>query len=852
MRRVTLRNLWAHKRRLLSTVVSVLLGVAFLSGTFVLTDTLQRSFDDLFRGANDEVDAEVRGPALFESERGGVRRGRFDESVAALVARGEEVAASSPVVRAMDGTVVDREGDRIGGLGPPTVMTNWVEVDDLNAFHLAEGRAPRGAAEVVLDRAAVDAGDYELGDQVGVLAPDRRTYRLVGISSFGEADSAAGAVTAHFSLAEAQRIARAPGQLDAVIARSDTLEPEALVTSLQEVLPDGLGVVTGEQAADEVADAASRGFGFFRQILTVFATVAVLVATFVIYNTFSILVAQRSREVALLRAVGAGRAQVLGSVLGEAVVIGLLASGIGLAAGVALAAGITALLGGLGVDLPSTSLVVAPFTVLAAFLVGGLVTTLAAVAPAVRATRVAPLAALRDVAQDRSDRSVSRVAAGIAIALGAAVLMRPAFAKDPSTDDLTSVGIGAGLLLLALIVLGPAIAGPIVGVLGAPVARWRGTTGRLARQNALRSPKRTAATASALMIGVGLVGFITVFAGSARASIEAQVAQGFTGDFVVQPAGRFGSGGAPAGLDDLLADVDGVDVVSAVRAGEAQVTTPDGHSEVTFLASIDPTTYPRVLSVSMEQGSLRDLRPGGAVVDRHIASERGLRIGDPVKVTLAGGRSATVTVQALSDDVALLGEWTIEQSTFDALASESSDALIAIGARPGADLEALRTRLERVTDAYPTVDLLDRDQWVGTLADQIDTLLNVIYGLLALSVVIAGIGIANTLSLSIHERTRELGLLRAVGMDRAQVRASVRWEAVLVALVGTALGLAVSVFVAWVVVRGLRGYGLDSFDVPVGSLAVVVGLGAALGVVASFRPARRAARMDVLAAIASE
>ena len=853
MFRVTIRNLWAHKRRLLSTTISIVLGVAFMAGTFVLTDTLDEGFDDLFSTVNEGVDAEVRGPVLFESDFGGTQRGRFDESVVETVRGVDGVDNAAGYVFSFLGTVLDKEGDSLGGSGPPTILSNFNEDPDLNAFQLVEGDAPTGADEVVLDRAATEDGDYEIGDEVAILTPTRKPYRLVGVMAFGEADSAAGTVQAQFSLDEAQRIAGAEGQFDTVLARSDQIPPEELVPLVESAMPGDLEVVTGEQAAKEMADSVTEGFAFFQQILLVFGAIALLVATFIIYNTFSILVAQRSREMALLRAVGASRRQVLSSVLVEALVVGFAAAAVGLLVGVALGFGVLALLEGFGVELPSSGVVLRPFTIAMAFLVGVVVTTLAAVVPAIRATRILPIAALRDVAVDRSSRSWLRIAIGAVALVLAAILMVPALGDDPTTDDLPGVGLGAVLLILAVVVVGPIIARPLAGAIGWPLPRVKGATGKLARQNALRSPRRTASTAAALMIGVALVGFITIFAGSARASIESEVARGFTGDFVVQPTSQFSAGGAPVELSEQLAEIDGVAAVGSVRFSEARVQAGDdteGGDE--FIGAVDPDQYDQVFDVRMEEGALTDLTPDGIIIDRLTADDNDLAIGDPVTVTFPGGRSVDLTVEAISDDQTMLGAWTLEQSTFDAAAPESTDVLIAIGLSEGADAAAVRQSLEEVVDAYPTLEVADRDEWVGSLADSINALLNVIYGLLALSVIIAVIGIANTLSLSIHERTRELGLLRAVGMDRGQVRSSVRWEAVIVALLGTALGLVLAVIVSWVLVKGLRAYGLGTFELPVGSLGVVVLVAALLGVIAAVGPSRRAAKLNVLEAIATE
>ena len=415
------------------------------------------------------------------------------------------------------------------------------------------------------------------------------------------------------------------------------------------------------------------------------------------------------------------------------------------------------------------------------------------------------------------------------------------------------MGLGAFALIVGAIVIGPALAAPTVRILAGGLPRLKGITGRLATENAARSPKRTSATASALLIGVALIGFITIFAASARLSVRNEVERGFRGDLIVQGQTGFGPPtGFPPTVADELAQVDGVRTISRLGFTQAQFRFPDGDTSTQFLQSFDPDTVTQVFDARMAQGAITDLTPGGIVVDAGIADDRGLRIGDPIEVTGPGGSSQVLTIQAISDDLTLLGFASVDNATYGQLVSERQLVQVIAVLDDGADLATVKARMEAVVADLPGIVVLDREGFIGDLASQITSFLTLVNALLALSVVIAMIGIANTLSLSIHERTRELGLLRAVGMTRSQLRSAVRWEAVIISLLGTTVGIGIGLLVSWALVTSLGSFGLSSFSLPIRSLAIVVLAAAGLGVVASIRPARRAARLDVLDAIGFE
>jgi putative ABC transport system permease protein len=851
--RTSLKAAWAHKRRLLSTAVAVVLGVAFMSGTLLLGDTLDRSFDDFFGEALSETDAVVRGPVLIETGFGSFYA-PVDEEIVDVVAGVDGVAAVGAFVDSTGIRVLDKDGEPIGtDNGPPTLIQTWIDDTALSGITLADGRGPEAADELALNVRAADDTGVQVGDQVDVVSAEgTQTFTLVGTFRFAGRDSALGTVTASFVLETAQALADMDGQLTSVSARTDDLTQEELVARIVAALPAGtdLVVLTGQEFSDEISSDVSQALSFFTVLLLVFAFIALIVGAFIIFNTFSILVAQRSKELALLRAIGASRRQVLASVMVEALVVGLVAAVAGIGLGILLGIGVLALLGRIGLDLPATDVAITRGAIIAALVTGVGVTLASALVPARRATRVPPLAALRDVAIDRSGRSMIRVVIGMALLVLAVFAALPAFDADPDTGAIQMVGMAALALLAALVVLGPVIARPLARALGAALPTIRGTTGLLAKENAARSPKRTASTAAALMIGVGLIAFINIFTASARASIDAEVTRGLRAEFIVQPSGF--DLGIPLPFAELARAIEGVEVAASVQGWLARVEHPDGSTRDTFVQAIEPADYRRAVEAAMAEGTLDDLVPGTILYDRRIARNNDISIGDEVTLTFTTGQQGTFTVAAIGDDPQLLGGRVITQEDWGAYATNVTDQSIFVLLAPGADPAAVRAELDQLVEAYPTVQVQDQDEFLGDVASQVNAVLNVVYGLLALSIIIALIGIANTLSLSIHERTRELGLLRAVGMTRSQVRSAVRWEAVIISLIGTGLGLAFGLVTSYVLIESLKSQGLTRFELPIGALVGIAVIFAALGVLASLLPSRRAARLDVLDAIATE
>lgn len=856
MFRTTLRSLLSHKRRLISTCMAVLLGVAFMAGTLVLNSTIGRVFDDLFADIGQGIDAQVRGPELFKSEiSGDVRREPIDDSVVAEVAAVDGVAAAEGSLSSGALTVLDKEGSVIGGSGPPTLVGSWDTQPELASFQVATGRAPEKPGEAIIDRATAKKSDFELGDSLVVITrTDRVTLTIVGISKFGEADSAGGVVFVGTTLPQAQTLIGEPNTVDVINALAEPgVTPEQLVTNIEkaDVLPKA-DVITGKEAADEAASNVKEGFGFLTTALLIFAAIALFVGWFIISNTFSILVAQRTKELALLRAIGASRRQVLGSVLLEAGLVGLVSGVLGLLAGIGLAAAAFEILKSFGLDLPGASIIIEPAVAVQAVFVGLGITAIAAIAPAIRATRVPPIAALRDVAIDHSGQSKLRAGAGLAMLAIGAYAITPAFAAEVTSDDLPRVGVGLALLVLSVLVLGPVTAKPLALAVGSWIPKVKGITGTLARQNAVRSPRRTAATAAALIIGVALVSFITIFASSTKASINKAIGGGFDGDYIVQAANQFNPVGVPQSVTAELAEVDGVQGVTAVTFTEGQLTLPDGSDQGTFIGGIDPTTSAGIFSYEMSDGKITDLVPGTMLVDKATARDNDVKIGDEIAILSGSGRSATFTVAAISDSPAILGQWTIHRDDTAKLTPDPTDFLVGISLDPGVSVDQVRGELLTVMDPYPQMKVQDREQYTSSLVNSITAILNVIYGLLGVSIVIALIGIANTLSLSINERTRELGLLRAMGMTRSQLRSSVRWEAVIVALMGSVIGIVMGIFLSWVLVKALAAEGITEFSVDATWMVAVAFIAAGLAVLASIGPSRKASRLNVLDAISTE
>ena len=840
MWRATIKGLVAHKLRLGLTALSVVLGVAFVAGTFVLTDTLNHTFDTLFSQVNKGVAVSVRAKSSF-----GQDRQRIPESLVGTIRRVDGVRRAEGIVQGY-AQVVDSDGKPVTTGGAPTFGINWVNAPE-NPLSLREGRAPERAGEVGIDVATARKAKLSIGDRVTILFEGPpETFRVTGLLGFGTADNLAGATLAAFDTATAQRVLHAEGKFDTIDVVGDPGVPAvALRNRIAAVLPKGVQAVTGAEASQEAAKQVKEGLSFFQTALLVFAGIALFVGTFIIFNTFSIIVAQRTRELGLLRALGASGGQVTASVLVEAVLVGVLASVVGLALGVLLAVGLKALLAGFGLSLPSSGLQFLPRTIWVSLVVGTVVTLVAAVSPARRAATIPPIAAMRDVPAPAASLRRRSIVGSVVTALGLGALLFGLFGSI--AQPIRYVGLGVALIFVGVAMLAPLVARPLSRGIGAPLARTFRVPGRLGRENASRNPRRTASTASALMIGLGLVTFVSIFGQSVKTSVSDVLASTLRADFILS-SDQF-TGFTPS-VAQRVGDLPGVGAVSEVRGTQDSRVKIRGKTQ--FVSGVDPATIGRVMDLDVSSGSIRALARGGLAVQADQATTYGWKAGDRIRVQFPSGGARRVPLVAIFDANTFIGDYLVSTATFDREYTEHLDQAVLLTTARGVAPDTLRGRLEAATTQFGNVKVQDQAQYRADQAKQIDTLLGLVTALLLLAIVIALFGIVNTLALSIFERIREIGLLRAVGMTRRQVRGMIRWEAVIIAVFGAVLGLAVGLFFAWALVQALKDQGITAFAVPVGQLVTYLVLAALAGVLAAVWPARRAARIDVLRAVTVE
>jgi putative ABC transport system permease protein len=852
----TIKGLIAHKLRMFATALAVTLGVAFMAGTLVLTDTVGKTFDDLFGSVYEQTDVVVRGAAVFNAGTGaGVQRGRLNESLLT------EVRAVPGVAQAQGGVfgyarLIGSSGQAIGNpaAGAPTLGMDWTQSAQLNPFHLVQGNSPTADNEVVIDAGSAKVGRLAVGDITTVLVqgPPQRV-RISGIAQFGTVDSPGGATVVLFRSTVAQKLIAEPGKFDTVsLVAAPGVTQQQLAARVAKILPRDVEAVTGTAMTEESQTAARKAMGFFRTFMLAFAVVALLVGAFMIFNTFSITVAQRTRENGLLRALGASRRQILASVLLEALAVGVIASLLGLIGGLGVAIGLKALLAAVGIPMPAGSVVFKTGTIVISLVVGVGVAVLAALSPARKAAKVPPIAAMQHgLIGSTGYGSKRRVYVGSGLLLvGLATLLIGLFGSVG--HGVTLVGSGALLVFFSVSVLGRTISLPLSRFIGAPLPRLRGVTGELARDNAMRNPKRTAASASVLMIGVALVGFITIFVSSTKASVEHAVDQSFIGDIVVTSGG-----GLMGGVDPRLAQrvnlLPEVAAATGLRQGFASV---DG--QVTVVTGIDTATAFDVLDIAPIKGRAADLGRSGVAVRQDVATRKHLAIGDVLPVVFKDTGAQQLQVAMIYAKAQLVGlpevhaEYLLGMASYNANFATPLDIQVNIKRASNVSQAAALAAVERAVKPYAGVSVLDRAGFKKQQTAPLNQMLALVYALLGLAIFIALLGIANTLALSIFERTREIGLLRAVGMTRAQLRSAIRWESVIIAVQGTILGLAIGLFFGWALVSALDEQGLTVFRIPYGSLSIIVVLAAAAGMVAAIGPSRRAAKLNVLKAVISD
>jgi putative ABC transport system permease protein len=851
---VALRGLAGRKLRSALTAIAIVLGVAMVSGTYVLTDTIDKAFNQIFQESYANTDAVVSGKGEEINFEG-------SQSVAPPVEAGllDEIR-QLPDVEAATGSIADQTATKIVGKDGKAVDTNGapsfgIGLDpseaEFNPLKLVEGQWPQGDHEVVLDAATADEQGFKIGDTVKIatLQPVQ-DFTVTGLAKYGDVDSLGTATFAVFDIPTAQKLLDREGQYDSIsVAAVNGVSPDQLSKQIAEVLPDNAQVRTGAEQADK--DLEQVEFTkFIRYFLLAFAGIALFVGAFVIFNTLSITVAQRTREFATLRTIGASRRQLLWSVILESLVIGLIASIVGLFAGLGLAIGLNKLFEALELDLPTANTVFATRTIVVSLLVGTIVTLLAGLFPAIRATRVPPIAAVREGAELPKSRFAPFVpyVALVLIALAVGLLGLSLFKDDMETASrLLSIAGGVLLLFVGVAMVSKYLVRPLAAIVGWPATRIGGAAGRLAKGNAMRNPQRTAATAAALMIGVALVTFVAVLANGMKESNRGAIEDQVQADFVVTATDGFSP--FVAGAGDALAQTPDTEV-SPVRSELAEIDGDGG-----YLTGIDPETISDAYTfegVDDPQAVLADLGADGAIVSKDFADDHDLKVGSPVKVTSSDGKDALLEVKGIYEPppfYPILGAVSIPIDTFDRLYERPRNQYVFVNV-PG-DTAAAEPTLEKAVADFPDAKVQTRDAWITQQDEDFNQFLSMLYVLLALSVIVSLFGMVNTLILSVFERTRELGMLRAIGMTRRQTRRMIRHESIVTALIGAALGLPLGVFLAALVTQALSQFDVR-FSVPTGQLVLFAVISIIVGILAAIAPARRAAKLNVLRALQYE
>jgi putative ABC transport system permease protein len=845
---LALKSLWARKVRALTTTFAVVLGIAFVAGSYVLTDTILAAFDQIFEESLSGTSVVVTAKNPVEQENGEV-----PTVSAALLPR----IKSTPGVKLAAGAIFtpgaffDAEGDKIGNKFAPKFISSTLP-GSLESLTYVDGHRPRGPTEASIDKAAAESSGLQLGEKIGLVGQGKlRQFQLVGFTQLGSA-SFGGASIAQVTLPVAQALTHKLGHFDQIsVAAAPGVSATALKRRIAREMPADVRVETAQENADRSSEQIHDSLGFFQTFLLVFGFIAVLVGSFLIFNTFSITVAQRISEFGMLRTLGASRRQILMTVLVEAVAIGLLGALLGIAGGFVVALGLNALFVALGIDLPTTSLVLESRTVIVSLLVGVVVTLLAALMPALRSTRVPPIAALHAFSPppSRRRRRIALVISILLAALGLFLVLSGLTKGGGAGSRAALIGGGALLVVIGGSFYTPKLVPPISTVAGWPLEKVRGLIGRLARENAQRNPGRTAITAAALMIGVALVAFVTVFAAGLKSTVAQVVDENFSGGLVIQNTDGFSP--IPAGAARAAAKVPGVESVQSIRASKAKLVG-GGDTQVTA-----PTRgIEDAVNIVWKAGgpaALRRLGDDEAVVSDDFASAHDLEVGERFRLLTQSDRRPSFRVAGeFESKLGVLGSVLVTQPVMAREFGQRQDTTDFVVVEPGADPATVQAILSKgVEVAFPIAEVLNQSELKENREEQVGQLVNLFYALLALAVVVSLFGIANTLTLSIHERTRELGMLRAIGMSRRQVRTMIRYESVITALIGGILGIALGVVFATLIAQPLKGEGF-TLTYPIGSLIGLLVLAAVFGVLAAILPARRAARLDVLESLQYE
>lgn len=844
MLKATFKSLLARKARLLMSAMAIVLGTAFVAGSLIFTDTLGRTFDGIMDGTVGDVVVQPEQTDDYGGSGGGRVTAADVEEFAQLP--GAERADGS--VDAIGVFVVGKNGKVVGGQGAPALSFNYSDAPNQlgeNPIVIDDGRAPERDGEVMVDTATAERAGYEVGDDISLVTtgdtPEIKA-ELVGTMTFGEGGMAGASVVIFDTKTMQKYFMDGKDEYSSVwVTAKDGVSQQELLTQAEPLVPEGYKGWTGKGLAEENQDDVQQALGFITTFLLVFAGIALFVGSFLIINTFSIIVAQRGRELALLRAIGASKRQVVRSVLLEAFLIGVVGATLGLLLGVVLAMGIKALFATIGLDLSGSGLVFAPRTVIAAYAVGILVTMVAAWVPARRAGSVPPVAAMRDsIDTGIGHHPVRRGLEVGVLALGVVAFLYGLFVAD--SRELWWIGGGIVGLVLGTAFLAPFVGRPVISGLGRLYRAAFGSVGRMAEQNSVRNPGRTAATASALMIGMTLVALMGVVASSTTASVDKQIEETFRADYILSNAV-----GQPfsSTVADRVAKVDGVREVSPVRFSSAQV---DGGQ--LYVTAIDPRSFADVEQIEPTSGTA-DLDEDSVMLS--TKHEGGRSVGDTVEVTM-GSSTKELTVVGFYDEIQAIGspEVLMSVDTVEAMNGSAADNWAFIFLDSGADKAQVESDIEQIVDQQPLVTLKDQAGYADEQRASINQLLYLIYALLGLAIVIAVLGIVNTLGLSVMERTREVGLLRAVGLSRRQLRRMITLESVTIALLGALLGIVLGVIAGVAIQRALVDDGITELAIPWVQMLVFVGLAGVIGVLAALLPARRASRMDILRAISTE
>ncbi|MEU5280906.1 FtsX-like permease family protein [Streptomyces asoensis] len=855
--KTSMRNFYAHKGRMALSAVAVLLSVAFVCGTLVFTDTMNTTFDKLFAATSSDVTVSAKGASdTGETTADNGKPPVMPAAVLGEVRKAQGVKSAEGTVFSTSVTVVDADKDSLSpSSGAPTIVGNW-NANDARTMKITDGAAPKASDQVMVDEDTADKHHLELGDEIGVItAVGTHTAKISGIAAFQVTNP--GAAIFYLDTATAQKAL--VGEPDVYTNVNVTAAAGVSDEQLKKNVAAGIGAGYKVQTAKETADANRQDVGSFLDVMKYamlgFAGIAFLVGIFLIINTFSMLVAQRTREIGLMRAIGSSRKQVNRSVLAEALLLGVVGSLLGVGAGVGIAVGLMKLMGMTGMNLSTDDLTVAWTTPVVGMVLGVVVTVLAAYLPARRAGKVSPMAALRDAGAPADARAgVVRAVIGLVLTGAGGAGLYLASAADKATEGSLWLGLGVVFSLIGFVVIGPLLAGVVVRVLGAIVLRAFGPVGRMAERNALRNPRRTGATGAALMIGLALVACLSVVGSSMVASATEELDKSVGTDFIIQSDS--GQLMTPQAVQAIKA-TPGLARVTEYKWTEADFTTPDGKTlDKTAITAADPT-YATDLRVETVAGNLADAyRPGSMSVHDKFAKDHRITLGSTVSVAFKDGSTARLTVRAITSSDAVIDQGAMYTS-IDTLKKYVPadklplDQLVFATAKDGQQ-DTAYTALKKALHDYPQYSVRDQTDYKQELKDQIGQLLNLIYGLLALAIIVAVLGVVNTLALSVVERTREIGLMRAIGLSRRQLRRMIRMESVVIALFGALLGLGLGMGWGATAQQLLALQGLDVLEIPWPTIIGVFIGSAFVGLFAALIPAFRAGRMNVLNAIATD